>query len=518
MRTALPKQTPPTRSHRPRAVTVFAAAFVAGAAAAVGVNRTLDVRLAQSKPRVESEAIFVALRSLPQGSPVTVWDVALRDWPKAMMPATALRASDTFSGHVLKHPLREGQPLLSIQLAPAAQGNQPAAEPSVFPPPAAYTQTSKPAVPADEGDLWSPAESVKAPSLSPTAQSPAQAVSQAAPASTHQVAVVPPESTPAPAGPAVTAQTTETAQRHPTAAAEAPAVETTTTTEVTTTDTVVQGLAQSTAATNDRAAASEGIDIPDVSSAADSVAAATADPVVATGAAPTAEPRATQAADSQPQAIAADPNVPTPTTTASSDGAAPEAPAPEATTAASDVLQPVVAAPVQSIPPTAATTTLPTQPSPVARPRPAHSRFLVVPESIAVQADASFAARAATPQQTAALPPTAPPAASRSASNAVRPLPLPTTTERVGQARPQGGSQASPQNNPQARPPQRHGRQAQPANPGTPANAPPQPRLGAAMFPNISAGIGAIEGRIRREPTTQDAVPTTVPARSLMSR
>jgi Flp pilus assembly protein CpaB len=58
----------------------------------VGVNRTLDVRMAQSKPRVESEAIFVALRSLPQGSPVTVWDVALRDWPKAMMPATALRA------------------------------------------------------------------------------------------------------------------------------------------------------------------------------------------------------------------------------------------------------------------------------------------------------------------------------------------------------------------------------------------------------------------------------------------
>ena len=41
----------------------------------------LDVRLAQAKPKVESEPIFVALRSLPQGAAVTVWDVALRDWP-----------------------------------------------------------------------------------------------------------------------------------------------------------------------------------------------------------------------------------------------------------------------------------------------------------------------------------------------------------------------------------------------------------------------------------------------------
>jgi diaminopimelate epimerase len=65
-----------------------------GAAAAVGVNRLLDVHIARSKPQIECEPIFVALRSLPQGAPVTVWDVGLRDWPKAMMPSTALRAND----------------------------------------------------------------------------------------------------------------------------------------------------------------------------------------------------------------------------------------------------------------------------------------------------------------------------------------------------------------------------------------------------------------------------------------
>ena len=122
---------PAPRRHRPRSATVFVAAFVAGAAAAVGVNRALDVHLSQAKPQVECEPIFVALRSLPQGVPVTVWDVALRDWPKAMLPSTALRVTDSFEGCLLKYPLREGQPLLAAQLVkpepqPPAAGQQPA--------------------------------------------------------------------------------------------------------------------------------------------------------------------------------------------------------------------------------------------------------------------------------------------------------------------------------------------------------------------------------------------------------
>lgn len=142
----------PVRSQRPKATTVFAAAFLAGAAAAVGLNRTLDVHLAQRQPRVESEPIFVALRSLPPGAPVTVWDVALRDWPKAMLPAAAMRPRDSFAGMVLKHPLREGQPILSVQLAKvdtteSEQVAQAAVDPGL-PVEAAAPQT----------DLWAPAE------------------------------------------------------------------------------------------------------------------------------------------------------------------------------------------------------------------------------------------------------------------------------------------------------------------------------------------------------------------------
>jgi len=432
MRSAQTNSTAPTRSHRPRAITVFAAAFVAGAAAAVGVNRALDVRLAQSKPRVESEAIFVALRSLPQGAPVTVWDVALRDWPKAMMPASALRASDTFSGHVLKHPLREGQPLLSIQLAPTGQGAQPSAEPTTFPPPAAYTNASTPVVPRTEGDLWSPAEPVAAQATPSTQQPTPQAVSP--------VAVQPVEASPPTASIAI-----------------APAIE--------------PSLATAPIAT------------PTQLPAQDTVSEQ--EPSAPTEPAPV-ESTATVATADGP-AMPTDTNEPTETTEP---------------TAAADVASPPV--PIAAAPPTPA--------APVSSPRPSHLRYLVVPESIAVQADASFAARPVAPEQAVTEPTqTAPQTASRSGSNAVRPLPSTTSAERSGQGR-------SSQSGPQGKTPQRQGRQAQPASPGTPGNAAPQPRLGTVMFPNLSAGISVIEGQIRGGQPVPSQGPIAAQARPLTAR
>ncbi|MFM9057756.1 MAG: SAF domain-containing protein [Planctomycetaceae bacterium] len=116
MQTHATASKPAARRQRPKTLTVFAAAFAAGAVLAYGVDRMVDVHVVRVMPQVESEPIFVALRSLPQGSPVTVWDVALKDWPKAMLPTTALKADASFEGMVLRHPVREGQPLLSVQL------------------------------------------------------------------------------------------------------------------------------------------------------------------------------------------------------------------------------------------------------------------------------------------------------------------------------------------------------------------------------------------------------------------
>jgi len=436
MRSAQTNSTAPTRSHRPRAITVFAAAFVAGAAAAVGVNRALDVRLAQSKPRVESEAIFVALRSLPQGAPVTVWDVALRDWPKAMMPASALRASDTFSGHVLKHPLREGQPLLSIQLAPTGQGAQPAAEPTTFPPPAAYTNASTPVVPRTEGDLWSPAEPVAAQATPSTQQPAPQAVSPAI----SPVAVQPVEASPPTASIAI-----------------APAIE------------------------------------PSLATA----------PI----ATPTQLPAQDTVSEQEPSAPTEPAAVESTATVAAADGPAMATDTTEHTDTAE------AAAAVDVAPPPAPLAVAPPTPAaPVSSPRPRHLRYLVVPESIAVQADASFTARPVAPEQTVTEPTqTGPQTASRSGSNAVRPLPSTTSAERSGQGR-------SSQSGPQGKTPQRQGRQAQPASPGTPGNAAPQPRLGAVMFPNLSAGISVIEGQIRGDQPAPSQGPIAAQARPLTVR
>lgn len=168
--------------HRPKSYTVFAAAFLAGAAAAVGVNRVLDVQVAQRRPQVECEPIFVALRPLAQGSPVTVWDVALKDWPKAMLPTSALRAGDAFEGCVLRHAIREGQPLLAVQLVRSGSGEGPTATEAFVP---AVPAPAQPTVETSaSADLWTPAESA------PPQPAPSQPATPAA--TTVTTSVVPP--------------------------------------------------------------------------------------------------------------------------------------------------------------------------------------------------------------------------------------------------------------------------------------------------------------------------------------
>lgn len=499
MRTALPTQAPPARSHRPRALTVFAAAFVAGAAAAVGVNRTLDVRLAQSKPRVESESIFVALRSLPQGAAVTVWDVALRDWPKAMLPSSALRASDTFSGQVLKHPLREGQPLLSIQLTPAAQGTPPTTEPTPFPPPAAYTRA---AAPAADADLWSTPVTLPPPQVARDANVP---LSNPNPNPVPVPETVPQQALVTPSKP-TPAQDVASVSEPVTIEAIAPASEPVVAQETVTPEAIPEAMPEAIAAVADQPITdstvltdreadlmSEPTHEPETTVTAPETVATATPPVVAE---PTDEP--STASEQQPSTQSVG--------DVSSNGVQPLTtaviPAPVGRPEAVSPLSPL---PIAALVPTPAPAPVPT---PAARPRPAQTRFLVVPERIAVQADASFTTPA-TPQQPQAttLSTTARPAG-RPASGVVQPLPSITTAERRPQERPTG-------NNPQGRQPQRQGRQARPAaTTGGAVGTTPQPRLGMAMFPNVSAGIDAIEGRMRGDLPAQEGSATATPTQA----
>lgn len=191
---------------------VFTTAFIAGAVAAVGINRALDVHLAQAKPKVECEPIFVALRPLPSGTPVTIWDVALRDWPKAMMPSTALRANDHFEGMILRHPVREGQPLLSVQLVRADAPPSAIPAPTTVPIPQADPQIAQGApqalapAAAAEADLWSqsatPAKtSLPAPAVRPEPKPAAEAITSAAPSTGVPTMAEPIETVPAATAP-----------------------------------------------------------------------------------------------------------------------------------------------------------------------------------------------------------------------------------------------------------------------------------------------------------------------------
>jgi hypothetical protein len=155
---------------------VFGAAIVAGAAAAFGLNSALDTHLAQAKPQVESESILVALRALPAGAPVTVWDVGLRDWPKAMVPSSAMRVTDDLDNLIVRHPLREGQPILAVQL-----GRADAAAVDAVARPLAVASPTPPPSREPERDLW---EATPTASASPVTTSPATTTPPTAPVAT----------------------------------------------------------------------------------------------------------------------------------------------------------------------------------------------------------------------------------------------------------------------------------------------------------------------------------------------
>ena len=160
------KTSAPAKAHRPQAYTVFGAAIVAGAAAAFGLNSALDSHLAQALPQVESESILVALRSLPAGAPVTVWDVGLRDWPKAMVPSTVMRVTDDLDNLVVRHPLREGQPILAVQLGRVDTAGEAIARPLAVAAPLA------PPVRESERDLWATPSTAPAPPMTSVAVPP----------------------------------------------------------------------------------------------------------------------------------------------------------------------------------------------------------------------------------------------------------------------------------------------------------------------------------------------------------
>lgn len=421
--------------HRPKSLTVFAAAFIAGAAAAVGVNRVLDVHLAQRRPQVECEPIFVALRPLPQGASVTVWDVALKDWPKAMLPSSALRAGDSFDGFVLRHAVREGQPLLAVQLIRSGPTPQASVAGESFIAPAPAAATAAPNSTSTQADPWMPAESLAPPATTPVART--------------KSVVAPPAPAIEPPAQAVTSTPTPIAPKPMTPAPTPMAV----------------------------AAAEPAASTP----AADLAAAPSAEPARAAAppaAAIAATPEPTPA---EPTAVAAarQPIPPSPTDI---DPPTPRRPSIAVADPNDDAMEEAVATDVQSMP---SVMTSAGQSAGQSGGRSSAAagdagRYLVVPERIALQADTSFT----TPRPEPPGPP-AVKAATRQPSRTPAP-PAGQPPARRSQQPPRG-QQASGQ-------PARGQQQPQSQQPATAE----QPRTWSGMFPNVAAGIEAMGGSWQR--------------------
>ena len=426
---------PTATRHRPKSLTVFAAAFIAGAAAAVGVNRVLDVHLAQRRPQVECEPIFVALRPLPQGASVTVWDVALKDWPKAMLPSSALRAGDSFDGLVLRHAVREGQPLLAVQLIRSGPTPQTSVAGESFIAPAPAATATAPNSTSTQADPWMPAESLAPPATTPVART--------------KSVVVPPSSAVEPPAQAVTSTPTPIA---PQSIVPKPMTPTPTPTAV--------------------AAAEPATSTPAAEPAAEPANAA-APPATAVA----AESEPTPA---EPTAVAAarQPIPPSPTDI---DPPTPRRPSIARVDSSDDGMEEAVATDVQSMP---SVMTSGGQSASQSGGRSSAAgdagRYLVVPERIALQADTSFT----TPRPEPPGPP-AVKAATRQPSRTPAP-PAGQPPARRGQQPPRG-QQASGQ-------PARGQQQSQSQQPATAE----EQRTWSGMFPNVAAGIEAMGGSWQR--------------------
>jgi hypothetical protein len=514
-----------SRRHRPKATTVFVAAFIAGAVAAVVVNRMLDLHLAQAKPQVESEPIFVSLRPMPQGAPVTVWDVALRDWPRAMLPSTALRASDSFEGSILKYPVREGQPLLSVHLLPAtAAAATPAAvtEEAFVPPSMAPSTPPPPARRTPEPDLWTPDGTATTPATTP----------ERAPRETISFAVVPLEEPVAEEQPVAEPVAEAVAE----ALARPPAVEPLVTEpHQTPAEPVVDAVvaAEPSLAPGDETADATADEPRAAAQANDDVALSEAAPDAAADQTPVenAPEQAEQAG--VPTLVAIEPLIePTPAPDAGQPARISAPPARPATVSGATMLKrrdsdlplpgPLAPEPypgadvppqrpvdLDSLPSVMARSDVDVDVDPGADPPPAGNlRYLVVPERIARQADTMFAPPvAAEPKAVAdpigeSLPPVVPnvqaPVARPQVSASQAHMP---SGQRTGQ-RPAATTRPLPAVPPVKEAPRSPGRPApleQPAREDDRSRSALGPRAWGGMFPNVAAGIEAMGTRWRGE-------------------
>lgn len=107
---------------RPKSLILLALALGCGLVASIGISQVLD----GNKPvAVETTPIYVALRNVNVGDPLTDTMVSLEEWPKDRVPIGAVAKWEDLEGRRPRTSIYQGEPILDGKLLAKGQTNDP---------------------------------------------------------------------------------------------------------------------------------------------------------------------------------------------------------------------------------------------------------------------------------------------------------------------------------------------------------------------------------------------------------
>jgi pilus assembly protein CpaB len=103
-------------------------ALACGLVASLGITQVMSKRGDDSAtPAVDTQSIFVAMKDVPQGDPLTPQVLKLEQWPKDKLPAGGLNRLEDIEGRRARAKLYAGEPILENKLSPKGM-NAPGAD------------------------------------------------------------------------------------------------------------------------------------------------------------------------------------------------------------------------------------------------------------------------------------------------------------------------------------------------------------------------------------------------------
>ena len=101
---------------RPKSMVLLVLALGCGLVASIGITQVLAKRRGGSAATGETETIFVAMKEINVGEPLTPQDVRIEQWPKDKIPPGTLTRIEDIEGRRTKGMIIPGEPILEKKL------------------------------------------------------------------------------------------------------------------------------------------------------------------------------------------------------------------------------------------------------------------------------------------------------------------------------------------------------------------------------------------------------------------